>query len=570
MFWFTWTPIFKENSNSSLVANNTTADLFWERLHTYNVKNAIADKNVLRFSVEYFNTMKLKTFSSNDMNEKESEEEILNTNEKKLLEDNTRISNISDHILNDINKKTQNLKYNAIFATSNIPVALKYYKDMQSKNKDLKIGLIYSVWNPNQDRLDFSTKENLEIDDAYTNSSIELQKAADAYSKTFGVNKFDFQSKDWFENYRKDISRRMKKRESENLDLLIVVDMFLTWFDSKYINTIYVDKFLRYHLLLQAFSRTNRLADADKTQWNVVCFRNIVKDVNKSIRLFSDTGDDNELNDTSVIMEWFKTYINNVNEEVKKLRDIAPTPQAVDQLEKESDKIAFVNIMKDLNKNLTVATQFVDYDHVFVDIAMPEEFLDYKGKYLDIYEEIKELEQNEEDVNNELQEIDFELDLFQTDLINVDFIYQLLELYINEESPKKDDKLKKDISSKIDAEPRLRWIKEPILKYIEDTKRKRKDKTNKKEVSFDFDWMKTYIKMYLGLEISAFAQRENIIEKSLRWLFDNYMYFNSHSWSGEDIDKIFEKKPHFSERTKKRKMVREFIEWLNRKYWEHI
>lgn len=572
LFWFTGTPIFDENSNSWInTVNTTTADLFGERLHTYNIKNAIADQNVLRFAVEYFNTVKLKTYS--ETKTELIEEEILNTKEKELLEDNTRINNISDFILKDFPKKSQkdkswNFKFNAMFATSNIPVALKYYNSLKSKNNSLKIAIIYSVGNPNQDKLDFSTQENIDIDNSYTNTSIELQKAADEYSETFGIGKFDVTNQESYEMYRKDIARRMKKKEVEWLDLLIVVDMFLTWFDSPYINTIYVDKFLKYHLLLQAFSRTNRLYDETKTQWNVVCFRNLIKNVNDAVVLFSKTDQDKYLNDeNSIVLEWFQTYIDNVNQNVKKLRDIAPTPQDVDKLEKESDIKEFIITYKELAWNLVRATQFIDYEDVFVDLAMPEEYIEYKTKYLDLCDRIKEnkIDNLDENENSELQEIDFNLDLFQTDIINVDYIYELLERYLNEEvetNEKKNEKAEKDIAKQIDSIPSLRWIKDSIMKYVKDRK---EDKEK-----FDLDGLKSHLKNSMINDIKIFALSEDIFEDKLLSLFYDYSYIKNLSDKWQEIDSLYKKALRPIEKKKKRDNVRKFLENLDNKYWEHI
>ena len=266
----------------------TTEQAFGDRLHTYTIVDAINDGNVLPFRIDFVDTMKIK--------EGIEDKKVWAIDKKKALEAPERIREIANYILEHFDQKTKrNIHYshrgqrvagfNSIFAVSDIPMAMKYYaefkKQLKERNRKLNIALIYS-YNPNEEEVDILEDESFETDKLDKTARDFLEDAIADYNKVFKTN---FDTSGQFENYYHDISRRVKNRE---IDLLIVVNMFLTGFDATTLNTLWVDKNLRQHGLIQAFSRTNRILNSVKTFGNIVCFRDLKEEVDKAIALFGD------------------------------------------------------------------------------------------------------------------------------------------------------------------------------------------------------------------------------------------------------------------------------------------
>ena len=383
-FGFTGTPIFAKNSDGT----RTTKDIFGKKLHEYVIKDAIADNNVLGFSVDYHGGAKLK--SSKD-------KEVIKINTKEFLESDKRLNQIVDYIIESYDNKTRNREFNAMFTVDRGGVIHKYYELFKNKKHDLKIATIFT----------FKANEDL-------SESEHSQDLLDEYIKDYNAMfKTNFSSDD-FKQYHADVSKRMKNRE---IDLLLVVDMFLTGFDSKFLNTLYVDKNLQYHGLLQAFSRTNRIFNRRKSQGNIVCFRNLKNNVDDAIALFSDA---NALED--VILPPYETFVEWFNEDLKRLYALVKSAADALNLKSEKDKESFVLIFRDLIRNKNKLDIFTEFTWDDVEIA-EQEFNDFKSAYLDIHEEIKTGTVEGESI---LSDIDFELELLRTDQINVDYILNLL------------------------------------------------------------------------------------------------------------------------------------------------
>lgn len=410
-FGFTGTPRFAENKSQD---GRTTADIFEKCLHKYLLKDAINDGNVLGFSVDYY-----KTIDANLDNIDYIEVEGINTEEAYMS--NERINNITEGILTMHPLKTNDMTYTSIFATASISQLVKYYNCFKSKKIDLKIAAIFT----------YGQNEDYEKKDELSCQSIE--KIIEDYNKIFDTN----YSVNTFDAYFKDVSKRVKNAE---IDILIVVNMFLTGFDSKRLNTLYVDKSLKYHDLIQAFSRTNRVEKAIKTQGNIVSFRTTKKAVDDAIRIFSDTSDPDE-----VLLKSYEYYKEKFIEIVKKLKEVVPTVEYMDGIQSEEEKKKFIIIFRELTKVLIKLRIFREFkfteDEVFIS---HQEYLDYKSKYLDLATN-KEV-QNKVSI---LHDIDFELELMYTDKINVDYILKLMKTIdlSNKEQTNKDIK---DILSKLE------------------------------------------------------------------------------------------------------------------------
>lgn len=403
-FGFTGTPRFPDNKSQD---GRTTADIFEKCLHKYLLKDAISDGNVLGFSVDYY-----KTIDANLDNIDYVEVEGINTEEAYMADE--RIENITEGILAMHPLKTNDMAYTAIFATSSIPQLIKYYDCFKSKKTDLKIAAIFT-YGPNED---YEGKDELSCE--------SLERIINYYNKMFETN----YSINTFDGYFKDVSKRVKNAE---IDILIVVNMFLTGFDSKKLNTLYVDKSLKYHDLIQAFSRTNRVEKSTKTQGNIVSFRTTKKAVDNAIRIFSDTSDPDE-----VLLKSYDYYKEKFIEVVKQLKEVIPTVEFVDTIQSEEEKKKFIVIFRELTKILIKLRIFREFKFTEEDVLISyQEYLDYKSKYLDLATG-KEA-QNKVSI---LNDIDFELELMYTDKINVDYILNLMKSIdlTNKEQTNKDIK----------------------------------------------------------------------------------------------------------------------------------
>ena len=410
-FGFTGTPRFSENKSQD---GRTTADIFEKCLHKYLLKDAINDGNVLGFSVDYY-----KTIDANLDNIDYVEVEGINTEEAYMADE--RINNITEGILTMHPLKTNDMTYTAIFATASIPQLVKYYDCFKTKKTDLKVAAIFT-YGPNED---YEGKDEL--------SCQSLERIINDYNKMFDTN----YSVNTFDGYFKDISKRVKNAE---IDILIVVNMFLTGFDSKKLNTLYVDKALKYHDLIQAFSRTNRVEKATKTQGNIVSFRTTKKAVDNAIRIFSDTSDPDE-----VLLKPYEYYKEKFIEVAKKLKEVVPTVEFVDTIQSEEEKKKFIVIFRELTKILIKLRIFREFKFTEYEVYIShQEYLDYKSKYLDLATG-KEI-QNKVSI---LDDIDFELELMYTDKINVDYILNLMKS-IDLTDKEQTDKDIKDILNKLE------------------------------------------------------------------------------------------------------------------------
>ena len=413
IFGFTGTPIFVENA----VDGHTTKEIFGNCLHKYLIKDAIADENVLGFLVEYYH----------------GNEDVDNA-------DQDRMTEIAKFILNNFNKSTFDGEFDALFAVQSVPMLIRYYKIFKSLNPKIRIGAVFTyAANSSQD--DEQTGMNTGgFASESTGEADELQAIMDDYNNMYGTS---FTTEN-FRAYYDDINLRMKRKKADmkSLDLCLVVGMFLTGFDSKKLNTLYVDKNMEYHGLLQAFSRTNRVLNEKKRFGKVVCFRDLKSKVDESIKLFSNS---NNLED--IVRPPFDDVKTHYQELTKDFLGHYPEPHYVDYLQSENDKKQFILAFRDIIKKHAEIQVYDEFEEDDPDLVMTEQqFMDFRSKYLDIYDSfaVQNKEQpttyqvpeedpsmvGEPDPQQEtatgMGDIDFCLELLHSDIINVAYILELI------------------------------------------------------------------------------------------------------------------------------------------------
>jgi len=447
LFGFTGTPIFADNA----IKNRTTVDLFNECLHKYVIKDAIDDDNVLGFSVEYYNTFKSKQLQDDEGNDLPVDDlNVEGINTKEVFEAPERLEGVVDFILANHSRKTYAKEFTSIFAINSIDTLIKYYDLFKAKDHNLRVATIFT-YQANEEAKD--TEETMEEERTSVHTREKLDEIVKDYNEMYGDN-HDLNREGGFNGYYVDISKKVKERK---VDILLVVNMFLTGFDSKTLNTLYVDKNLKYHGLIQAFSRTNRILNEKKKHGNILCFRNLKKRTDEAITLFSNP----EAVET-VLMKDYSEYVGDFNKYVEDLERLVATVNDVDNLHTEDEKAEFIqayrNLLRVMNR-LTTFTEFT-FDHLDMD---KQNFEDYRSKYLDLYDEV--VNRGDKERVSILDDLDFEVELLRRDDINVGYIMLLLkELDATSESFLKD---KEFILKAMDGSDELRSKKELIERFIE-------------------------------------------------------------------------------------------------------
>ncbi|MES3652499.1 type I restriction endonuclease subunit R [Staphylococcus saprophyticus] len=435
-FGFTGTPRFEENASQD---GRATADIFGECLHHYLIKDAIRDGNVLGFSVEYMNTF--------DRSEKITEDGYVNKiNEAEIWRADERVQKVAEHIIANHNKKTRDQMYTGMLTVQSIPMAIQYYRVFQKLKKQ-------GVHNFNVTTI-FSYQDNEAIDDTMDEQTRRdiLEGIIQTYNETFDKNF----STDTFDGYFNDVSNRVKKGlPDQKLDILIVVDMFLTGFDSKKLNTLYVDRNLQHHTLIQAYSRTNRVEEPTKPYGNIVAYRNLKEKTDEAIELFSKTD-----NTDTVLSLSFQAYLTKFKQALIELFELAETPQAVDQLEREEDQRDFVIAYRELAKQMQKLKTFDEFAFDNETLGIDEQtYEDYKGKYLDIYDKVMRPDKEIGEGESILDNIDFNIEILRNDLINVQYILDLLnqiDLSDTEQQEKDIKEIRKVLDKADDDQLRLK------------------------------------------------------------------------------------------------------------------
>jgi type I restriction enzyme R subunit len=470
IFGFTGTPIFAVNASAGGNPNlKTTEQAFGDKLHTYTIVDAITDKNVLPFRIDYVSTMREE--------ENITDEKVWDIDREKALAAPARISNIVKYIREHFNQKTKRnsfykLKerrlngFNSIFAVSSIDVCKKYYAEFQQQmdnlpsDQRLKIATIFSFGvNENDSELNGLTDENSEDTSGLDKSSRDfLENAIQDYNAIFTTN-YDTSS-DKFQNYYKDVSQRVKNRE---IDLLIVVNMFLTGFDATTLNTLWVDKNLRLHGLLQAYSRTNRILNSIKTFGNIVCFRNLENATNESIALFGDK----EAGGVVLLKSYNDYYYGYETGNGKKIRGyedlIAELLQKYpigEQIVGEQVQKEFIKLYGGILKVKNILSSFDEF--AGNEILSERDVQDYHSMYIDLYNEFRNKTRGDsENVNDDIV---FEMELIKQVEINIDYILELVRKYHESHLP--DKEIVVSIGKAIDSSVELRNKKDLIEQFI--------------------------------------------------------------------------------------------------------
>jgi len=406
-FGFTGTPRFEVNGKVEGKITQTTEMLFGECVHNYLIKDAIFDNNVLGFHVEYIKTME-GDFDWDDP----TLANAIDVGELYLSDE--RMSLIANHIVQNHKSKTRNGQYTAIFAVSSIEALVKYYDIFKRIKHDLNITGIFS----------YGQNEDAEGKDEHSRDALE--RIISDYNKKYSTNF----STETFSAYHKDVSDRVKGRKTKPLDILLVVNMFLTGFDSKQLSVLYVDKDLKYHDLLQAYSRTNRVEKETKPFGIIICYRNLKKQTDDALTLFSKSHDTN-----GIIVPGYDYFVEKFNEMVIKLKEIAQQPSSVDAMQNEDDQKLFVVTFRELTKYLQSLQTFIEFSFDQSALMMSEqEYQDYKSKYLMLYARQK----GEREVVSVLSDVDFCIELMESDRINVAYIMNLIRNIHFEDAKQKD------------------------------------------------------------------------------------------------------------------------------------
>ncbi len=536
MFGFTGTPIFEENAGINQFGKRTTTMLFGDCLHKYVITDAIRDENVLKFSVEYISTFKKKDNILDIEVEAIDEAEVMNAPE--------RLNNIVEYIIANHDRKTHSREFTSIFAVSSVETLIEYYKLFHEKKEqklhDLKIATIFS-YNSNEndkDALGFTTADFDEVDlnevaeprEKYQteHSRDQLETFIGYYNKEFSTN-FTTKDSQSFYNYYNNIAKRVKQKQ---VDVLLVVNMFLTGFDSKTLNTLYVDKNLKYHGLIQAYSRTNRILNELKSQGNIVCFRNLKVATDDAISLFSNLDAKDE-----IIMQPYDEYVTLFNNAFIELLQITPTVNSVNELPDEEKELEFIKAFRELMRIKNVLNTFTEF--TFNDLSMNEQsFEDYKSKYLDLYDKTKTHHQKEK--VSILNDIDFELELIQRDEINVAYILKLLAK-LNNSSDEEKEKHRKSILEIIAGDTKLRSKRELIEKFI-------RENLPHIEDSEDIpDEFYKYMNDERLLAIKDLSNEENLDSNKLEKLIGDYLFTEKTPLRDDVIDAL-NKRPALKER----------------------
>ena len=480
LFGFTGTPIFAENAGSSgNPALRTTEQAFGEKLHTYTIVDAISDKNVLPFRVDYVNTIKLP--------EGLTDKEVSAIDTERALIAPERLRQIVGYTLQHFNQKTKRSNsylfsgvaniadvasgrnrvdevkiarrvngFNAIFATASIDAAKRYYNQFAKQQQELtpdrrlKIGLIFSYAANEAEGEGYLDEEGFKTGALDASSRDFLEDAIQDYNQLFGTS-YDT-SEDKFQNYYKDLSLRLKNRE---LDLVIVVNMFLTGFDATTLNTLFVDKNLRSHGLIQAYSRTNRILNSVKTYGNIVSFRDLEQETNDAIALFG-----NKNAQGVVLLKPYGDYYNEYVSRVTQLLDRYPLGQQIIGETAQKEFIALFGSILRFQNILTSFDEFAGYE-----ILSERQSQDYRSIYLDLYAEFrKEKDSEKESINDDVV---FEIELIKQVEINVDYILMLVQKYRDRRGDGDDKEIRAEITRAIDASPSLRNKKDLIEAFVD-------------------------------------------------------------------------------------------------------
>src|SRR5690625_4889882 len=522
LFGFTGTPIFAENApTGGGPVLKTTEQVFGEKLHTYTIVDAITDKNVLPFRIDYVDTVRVGAVDDKQVSAIDTEKALL---------DPRRVAGVVSYVLEHFNQKTRRESsyehsvvtnvaassrgrrrveqvkakqrvrgFNSIFATASIDAARQYYNQFQLQQENvapgerLKIALIYS-YAPNTVEPDWILEVEAFDSDALSGDAQDfLEDAIQDYNQMFGTSYST--SADSFQNYYKDLSLRLKNRE---IDMVIVVNMFLTGFDATTLNTLWVDKNLKSHGLIQAYSRTNRILNSVKTYGNIVSFRNLEEQTNDAIALFG-----NKDARGIVLLKPYGDYYATYAEKVQELLEQFPLGAPI--VGEESQK-AFIKLFGEILRLLNILTSFDEF--AGNQILTDRQNQDYRSVYLDLWNEFKKVDDADKEPINE--DVTFEIELIKQVEINVDYILMLVQKYREERGDGEDKEIREEISRAIDSSPTLRNKKDLIEDFV--------DRVSA-DGELDEEWRR-YVEQRKEAELAAIIEEENLRPDETRTFVD--------------------------------------------------
>ena len=550
LFGFTGTPIFAENSGSGGNPQlKTTEQAFGDKLHTYTIVDAITDKNVLPFRIDYVNTIKVGDVGDKQVSAIDTENALLSP---------ARVSKVTRYILDHFDQKTKRSEgyalgerrvrgFNSIFATASIEAARIYYQEFKNQqealfpDQRLKVATIFS-YAANPDSEDgLLDEEGFETDALSGDARTFLESAIQDYNQMFGTS-FDTSS-DSFQNYYKDLSQRLKTRE---LDLVIVVNMFLTGFDATTLNTLWVDKNLRSHGLIQAYSRTNRILNSVKTYGNIVNFRALEKATNDAIALFG--------NKDAAGIVLLKPYREYFDEYAEKITELMQQYQPGEQIIGEANQAAFVKLFGQILKLRNILTSFDEFADD--EILSVRDMQDYQSTYLDIWNERKRDAQAEKE--SIIDDVEFEIELIKQVEINVDYILCLVQKYREERGNGDDKELRAGITRAIDSSPSLRNKKDLIENFVDSVS---------VDGSLDQEW-REYVAAQRAKELAQIITTENLKPEETEQFIDSAFRDGALRTSGTAITKVLPPVSRFSKdknhSAKKQRVIKLLSEFFER------
>ncbi|MFA7056647.1 MAG: type I restriction endonuclease subunit R [Candidatus Cloacimonadales bacterium] len=550
LFGFTGTPIFADNAvaNSKNPLRATTEQAFGTKLHTYNIVDAINDKNVLPFRIDYINTIKNSGLAQ--------DKQVLAIDTEKAFLDPKRIANNVQYILEHFAQKTKQARsykysvvtnvadvvksknkieatrvsqhtmgFNSLFATASIEAAKRYYLEFAKQQaelpqgKKLKVGIIYS-FSANEEEPDgLIGEEEFETERLDKTSKDFLDLAIKDYNAMFKTT-YDVSSEK-FQNYYKDLSLRLKNRE---IDIVIVVGMFLTGFDATTLNTLWVDKNLRAHGLIQAFSRTNRILNSVKTYGNIVSFRNLEKETNDALSLFG-----NKNAKGIVFMEPYSHYYDRYKEQIQALKDLVSPGETFIGEEKEKD---FINLFGSILRLKNILTSFDDF--AGNEILSDRDFQDYQGLYSSLEQAYRSKSDAEKELIND--DIVFEIELIKQVEVNVDYILMLVAQYLQKKGTGQDDEIKETIKREVSASISLRNKKDLIEEFVDSASASRE---------VDIQW-EAYILQKKKEELETIIAEENLKAQETKKFVENAFRDGGIPEAGTTITKILPSTTRFT------------------------
>ena len=523
MFGFTGTPIFEENSQSKAGLKLTTDYLFNYCLHQYVIVDAIRDRNVLQFQIDYRGKYTAKGMQNNLGDVVESDEDVEGIDTKELYDNPQRLEMIARYIVDTHDTKTKNREFTAMFCVSSVDTLTQYYelfekvqaeKQQQDEAqgrlfKPLSIATIFSYGAneavENNDQNGLIQEESTDTPNQINQSSRDkLDRYIANYNAQFGTN---YNSGDGFYAYYRDIADRVKKKQ---IDILLVVNMFLTGFDSKPLNTLYVDKNLKYHGLIQAFSRTNRVYNDKKPFGNIISFRNLKRATDEALALFS-----NKEARKTVLVPSFDEIKQDYEQAVEKLFAITADCQAVDDLLTEDEQLEFIKAFREVMRYNAQLQTFIEYDQDDTKLDK-QHFANFASKYADLCRAIRKTTKKEK--VSVLDDVDFQLDLLHSDRINVGYILTLLQMAVNAETDEQRKKYEAQVQDLIGSDISLHDKQDLIQKFIEENMPKMITGQSV-QVAFAQFWEAEKEQAY-----QHFCEQENLKPEVMKHVLDNYEF----------------------------------------------